>query len=167
MKITSARPGLSWGGFSFAHVPMPSSSFPPLVWPPTVSRRHFCAHVQQSGTSPKSRTAVKAICRPYTAFFRLAVSLYSHATKHRTETRTEQHKAQINPGPLRQEQAGALYYMDASSASISARSAATLARIASVLRSCMICRTVSPSAYSKRWPYAVCAVPLQQAATII
>lgn len=55
------RPPLeqSGGGFSFAHVPMPSSSFPPLAWPPTVSRWHFCARDQQRRSRPKKQNRRK------------------------------------------------------------------------------------------------------------
>ena len=56
---TTTRPGLPWGGFSFSHVPMPSSSFPPLVWPPTVSRRHFCARVQRGRGEAKTQNLRK------------------------------------------------------------------------------------------------------------
>nr|DAQ40491.1 MAG TPA: hypothetical protein [Caudoviricetes sp.] len=84
MSTTSARPGPPWGGSSFAHVPMPSSSFPPLVWPPMARRRYFCARVQQGRGEVKRKTAVKAICRPCMAFYILAVSLYSYSVKQRT-----------------------------------------------------------------------------------
>lgn len=38
---------------------MPSSSFPPLAWPPTVSRRHFCARDQQRRSRPKKQNRRK------------------------------------------------------------------------------------------------------------
>ena len=72
LNTTIARPGLSWGGFSFAHVPIPSSCFPPLVRRPTASRRHFFAHVQQGRGEAKTQNRRKghlqarhAVLRPY------------------------------------------------------------------------------------------------------
>nr|DAW37502.1 MAG TPA: hypothetical protein [Caudoviricetes sp.] len=92
MNTASARPGASWGGFSFAHVPMPSSSFPPLVWPHMVSRRHFCARIQRGRREVKRKASVKAICRPARRPCRPVVSLYSHSPKRPTAARTAPHK---------------------------------------------------------------------------
>lgn len=41
LNITSARPGLSWGGFSLAHALLLHAIAPPLVGPPVTRRRHF------------------------------------------------------------------------------------------------------------------------------
>ena len=70
MNTTIARPGLSWGGFYFAHVPL----YPPaasrrlcgLLWP---AGGIFTPVASRAGARPKRKTAVKAICRPYTALY--------------------------------------------------------------------------------------------------
>ena len=49
-----SRPS-SMGG----HVPILPASFPPLVRRPTVRRWHFCAHVRQGGTCPKTQNRRK------------------------------------------------------------------------------------------------------------
>ena len=67
LNTTSARPGLAWGGFFVPSqpsrvggcIPTPSSNFPPLVWPPMASRRHFYAHVQQGRGEAKTQTRRK------------------------------------------------------------------------------------------------------------
>lgn len=60
---------------------MPSSSFPPLVWPPMVSRRHFCARIQRGRREVKRKASVKAICRPARRPFRPVVSPIFPLTK--------------------------------------------------------------------------------------
>lgn len=42
-----------------AHIPTLPSNFPLLAWPPMVSRRHFCACVQQGGTDLKKQNLRK------------------------------------------------------------------------------------------------------------
>lgn len=94
-----------------AHIPTLPSNFPLLAWPPTVSKRHFCARDQQRRSRQKSRTAAKAIYRPVERLYRLEVSLYSHVLKLRISAHRTPNRAQSNPGPLRQEQAGALSFV--------------------------------------------------------
>lgn len=95
-----------------AHIPTLPSNFPLLAWPPMVSRRHFCACVQQGGTDlKKSKTSVKTICRLLELFYCLGVSLYSNTIKLRISAHRTPNRAQSNPGPLRQEQAGALSFV--------------------------------------------------------
>ena len=85
-----------------AHVPTPSSSFPPLVWPSMARRRHFCARFQQSGAGLKTRTSVKAIHRPYTAFYPLmAIPIFPRPkTPHIGHQRPAQGIKQPRPAPL-------------------------------------------------------------------
>lgn len=95
-----------------AHIPTLPSNFPLLAWPPMVSRRHFCACVQQGGTDlKKNKTSVKTICRLLELFYCLGVSLYSNTIKLRISAHRTPNRAQSNPGPLRQEQAGALSFV--------------------------------------------------------
>ena len=42
-----------------AHIPVPSTIFPPLVRRPTASKRHFCARVQQGGGEAKTQNRRK------------------------------------------------------------------------------------------------------------
>lgn len=96
MNTTTARPGLSWGGFSFAHVPMPSSSFPPLAWPPTVSRRHFCARVQRGRGEVKTQSLRKGHLQDRRAAFSVWKYPYTPATLNGLQRPTERpagHKA--------------------------------------------------------------------------
>lgn len=79
---TTTRPGLPWGGFSFSHVPMPSSSFPPLVGPPTARRRHFCARIQRGRGEAKTQNLRKGHLQARRAVFNVRQwSLYSLTAK--------------------------------------------------------------------------------------
>lgn len=95
-----------------AHIPTLPSNFPLLAWPPMISRRHFCACVQQGGTDlKKNKTSVKTICRLLELFYCLGVSLYPNTIKLRISAHRTPNRAQSNPGPLRQGQAGALSFV--------------------------------------------------------
>lgn len=59
----------------------------------------------------KNKTSVKTICRLLELFYCLGVSLYSNTIKLRISAHRTPNRAQSNPGPLRQEQAGALSFV--------------------------------------------------------
>ena len=83
------------------YIPILPASFPPLVRRPTASRRHFCAHGQQSGARLKTKTAINAICRPATAFYALvAIPIFPHRkTAHRGNHGPAQGIKQPRPTP--------------------------------------------------------------------
>ena len=93
LNTTTARPGLFWGGFSFARVPL---------YPPAAPRRlfavlrpaggYFALVFSSAQYPPKSKTSVKAIYKPYTAFYTLvAIPIFpSPKTSHRGRQRPAQ-----------------------------------------------------------------------------
>lgn len=102
LNITSARPGLSWGGFSLAHASYILHAIaPPLVGPPVARRRHFCAHVQQSGTSPKKKNRCKEHLQALHGIFSSSsVPIFSrHKTPYRGPRSATQGIKQPRPTP--------------------------------------------------------------------
>ena len=77
------------------------ASFRRLCGPLGACRRHFCARFQQSGAGLKTKTSVKAIYRPVTAFRALvAIPIFPHRkTAHRSCQRPAQGIKQPRPAP--------------------------------------------------------------------
>ena len=95
--------------FSCPCPPIPSGNFPPLVRPPIASRRHFCAHVQQSGTSPKKQNICKGHLQAlHSAFASGSVpyiptpqnAVQRPAQRHTRHKATPAHSVRSKPGVL-------------------------------------------------------------------
>ena len=84
-----------------ALVPILPGSFQPLVRHSTARRRLFCARGQQGRADQKSKTAVKAICRPDTAFYSLmAIPIFPRPkTAHSGPQTAKQGTKQPRPAP--------------------------------------------------------------------
>ena len=84
-----------------AGIPVLPASFPPLVWPPTASRRHFCARGQQGRGEAKTQNRRKGYLRPRKAILSSgSVPIFpTHKTPHRGRQRPAQGIKQPRPTP--------------------------------------------------------------------
>lgn len=90
------------------HSPATSRCLRGLLWSPGGIFALVSSRVEQTS---KNKTSVKTICRLLELFYCLGVSLYSNTIKLRISAHRTPNRAQSNPGPLRQEQAGALSFV--------------------------------------------------------
>ena len=101
LNTTSARPGLSWGGFSFALVPsIPSGNFPPLVRPPMASRRHLRPCSAERNKPQKQNRHKGHLQTLHGVFSSSSVPIFPcYKTPHRDPHRATQGANQPRPTP--------------------------------------------------------------------
>lgn len=94
-NIFTAHPGLSRGGFSFVYALVFPSCSTPLVWPPMAHRRHYCAHVRQSGADRKKQRRKGHLQTLHGVLSLCSVSVYPIAPNgiYRLSERPTAHKA--------------------------------------------------------------------------